>query len=209
MSSRKLPQPAMWAFYRKVRQSVADNEPWDRFARDILTASGSTLTNGGGNYFVLHKDVSELAEATVGHVPGHLGRVREVPQPPAGEVDAGRILGLRQPLQPRRAQERRPRGRSAGPVAPRRRGAPPPPRRADAAQAARRQAARRSTPRSIAATTSPTGSPRRTTRTSRRRSSIASGGTSWAAGWSRPRTTCASRTRRATPNCSTPWPTTS
>jgi hypothetical protein len=64
VSSRKLPQPAMWAFYRRVRQGVADNEPWDRFARDILTASGSTLTSGGGNYFVLHKDVSALAEAT-------------------------------------------------------------------------------------------------------------------------------------------------
>jgi hypothetical protein len=64
VSSRKLPQPAMWAFYRKIRQSVADNQPWDRFARDILTAGGSSLANGGGNYFVLHKDVSELAEAT-------------------------------------------------------------------------------------------------------------------------------------------------
>ncbi|MBM3982756.1 MAG: DUF1553 domain-containing protein [Planctomycetes bacterium] len=64
VSSRKLPQPAMWAFYRKLRQSVADNQPWDKFARDTLTANGSTLTNGAGNYFVLHKDVSELAEAT-------------------------------------------------------------------------------------------------------------------------------------------------
>jgi hypothetical protein len=64
VSSRKLPQSAMWAFYRKLRQSVADNQPWDQFVRDILTASGSSLTNGGGNYFVLHKDVSELAEAT-------------------------------------------------------------------------------------------------------------------------------------------------
>jgi hypothetical protein len=64
VSSRKLPQPAVWALYRKLRQSVADNQPWDRFARDIVTASGSTLTNGAGNYFVLHKDVSELAEAT-------------------------------------------------------------------------------------------------------------------------------------------------
>ena len=54
----------MWAFYRKVRQSVADNEPWNQFARDIVTASGSTIANGSGNYFVLHKDVSELAEAT-------------------------------------------------------------------------------------------------------------------------------------------------
>lgn len=64
VSSRKLPQPAMWAFYRAIRQSVADNEPWDRFARRILTATGSNFSNGGGNYFVLHKDVSELAEAT-------------------------------------------------------------------------------------------------------------------------------------------------
>lgn len=64
VSSRKLPQPAMWAFYRKVRQGVADNQPWDKFARDILTATGSTLTNGGGNFFVIHKDTAELAEST-------------------------------------------------------------------------------------------------------------------------------------------------
>lgn len=63
VSSRKLPQPAMWAFYRKVRQSVADDQPWDRFARDVLTATGSTLTNGGGNFFVIHKDTAELAES--------------------------------------------------------------------------------------------------------------------------------------------------
>jgi hypothetical protein len=64
VSGRKLPQPAMWAFYRAVRQAVADNRPWDKFARDVLTATGSTRTNGAGNYFVLHKDVSELAETT-------------------------------------------------------------------------------------------------------------------------------------------------
>jgi hypothetical protein len=64
VSSRRLQQPAMWAFYRSVRQSVADNQPWDRFARGIVTASGSTLTNGAGNFFVLHKDVSDLAEST-------------------------------------------------------------------------------------------------------------------------------------------------
>jgi hypothetical protein len=64
VSTRKLPQPAVWAFYQYIRQSVADNKPWDRFARDLLTASGSTLHNGAANYFVLHKDVSELTEAT-------------------------------------------------------------------------------------------------------------------------------------------------
>jgi hypothetical protein len=64
ISSRRLPQPAVWSFYRYVRQSVADNKPWDRFAREILTASGSTLENGAAVYFVLHKDVAELTEAT-------------------------------------------------------------------------------------------------------------------------------------------------
>lgn len=64
ISSRKLPQPAMRAFYQFVRQSVADNKPWDRFAREIITARGSNLTGGAANYFVLHKDVSDLTEST-------------------------------------------------------------------------------------------------------------------------------------------------
>jgi len=64
ISSRKLPQPAMRAFYQFVRQSVADNKPWDRFAREILTVKGSNLQHGAANYFVLHKDVSDLTEST-------------------------------------------------------------------------------------------------------------------------------------------------
>jgi hypothetical protein len=64
ISTHRLPQPAVWAFYQFVRQSVADNKPWDRFARDILTASGNSLQNGAANYFVLHKDVADLTEAT-------------------------------------------------------------------------------------------------------------------------------------------------
>jgi hypothetical protein len=63
VSTRKLPQPAMWAFYRSIRQAVADNTPWDRFARDLLLASGSSLHHGAGNFFVLHKDTAELTES--------------------------------------------------------------------------------------------------------------------------------------------------
>jgi len=54
----------MWAFYSSIRQSVADNKPWDRFARDIITVTGSNLENGEGNFFVLHKDIAELSEST-------------------------------------------------------------------------------------------------------------------------------------------------
>jgi hypothetical protein len=64
ISSRRLAQPAMRSFYQFVRQSVADNKPWDRFAREILTAQGSNLDNGAANYFVLHKEISDLTETT-------------------------------------------------------------------------------------------------------------------------------------------------
>jgi hypothetical protein len=64
ITTLRLPQPGVWSFYQYVRQSVADNKPWDRFAREILTASGSTLRNGAANYFVLHKDVTDLSEST-------------------------------------------------------------------------------------------------------------------------------------------------
>ncbi len=65
ITSRRLPQPAVWSFYQHMRQGVATNKPWDRFVREILTASGGSLQNGAANYFVLHKDVSDLTEATV------------------------------------------------------------------------------------------------------------------------------------------------
>ena len=54
----------MWSFYRFVRKSVAENRPWDAFARSVLTASGSTLQNGAANYFVLHRDPIDLTEST-------------------------------------------------------------------------------------------------------------------------------------------------
>jgi hypothetical protein len=64
VSTRKLPEPAVRAFHQFIRESVADNKPWDEFARDILTASGSNLENGAANYFVLHQDVADLSEST-------------------------------------------------------------------------------------------------------------------------------------------------
>jgi hypothetical protein len=64
VSTRKLPQPEMWAFYQFIRAGVADNKPWNQFAREVLTASGNTLQKGAANYFVLHQDVTDLTEAT-------------------------------------------------------------------------------------------------------------------------------------------------
>jgi hypothetical protein len=62
VSSRNLPSNAMWAYYSWIRASVAANKPWDRMAREILTASGNTLSNGAANYYVLHKNPIALSE---------------------------------------------------------------------------------------------------------------------------------------------------
>ena len=64
VSTRKLSQQSMLGFHRQVRSAVADNLGWDQLARDILTANGSTLSRGGGAYFVQRKDVSDLTEST-------------------------------------------------------------------------------------------------------------------------------------------------
>ena len=63
VSSKKLPAPAMWSFYGAIRRSVADNLPWDRFARAIVTAKGDSQSNGLANYFVLHRDPIDLTES--------------------------------------------------------------------------------------------------------------------------------------------------
>jgi hypothetical protein len=64
VSTNRLPAPAMWSFYRFVRRSVAENMPWDRFARAIVTARGSNLDNGAASYFVLHRDPIDLTESS-------------------------------------------------------------------------------------------------------------------------------------------------
>ena len=62
VSSRNLPSNAMWSYYNWIRASVEANTPWDRMAREILTASGNTLSNGAANYYVLHKNPIALTE---------------------------------------------------------------------------------------------------------------------------------------------------
>jgi hypothetical protein len=62
VSSKSLQSNAMWAYHNWIRESVAANKPWDRMAREILTASGNTLTNGAANYYVLHKNPIDVTE---------------------------------------------------------------------------------------------------------------------------------------------------
>lgn len=58
----KLMPQAMWSYYHWIRRHVAANTPWDAFVRDLLTATGSTLEHGGGNFFILNDEPTKCAE---------------------------------------------------------------------------------------------------------------------------------------------------
>lgn len=62
VSSRRLRPTAMWAFYNWIHDSVKADKPWNQFAREIFTSTGSTRQNGALNYFQLHKDPIDLTE---------------------------------------------------------------------------------------------------------------------------------------------------
>ena len=62
IDGRKLRPEAVKAYYDWIRQRVADNLPWDRFVREILTATGNTVDHGATNFYVLHQDPESLSE---------------------------------------------------------------------------------------------------------------------------------------------------
>lgn len=62
VTGSKLRPGAVKAYYDWVRDRVADNTPWNRFVRDLLTARGSSLENGATNFFAVHQDPESMAE---------------------------------------------------------------------------------------------------------------------------------------------------
>jgi len=49
-------------YYRWVERSLRENKPYDQFAMELLTASGSTLSNPAGNFYRTAKDMSDCVE---------------------------------------------------------------------------------------------------------------------------------------------------
>ncbi len=64
LSGERLRPQALKAFYSWIREHVANNSPWDQFAREIMLARGSTFENGAANFYALHQDPLDMAETT-------------------------------------------------------------------------------------------------------------------------------------------------
>src|SRR5205823_3661309 len=61
-SSKTLGEKSMWAYREWIRESVAQNKPYDQFARELITAQGSSLTAPAVNYFRTLKETGKITE---------------------------------------------------------------------------------------------------------------------------------------------------
>ncbi|MGH9452274.1 MAG: DUF1549 domain-containing protein [Terriglobia bacterium] len=62
VTSNRLSYPEMWSYYNWIHASVAADQPWDQFVKEIVTASGNTLQNGAANYWVIHRNPIDISE---------------------------------------------------------------------------------------------------------------------------------------------------
>lgn len=54
----------MWSFTNWIRAQLRENRPIDQFVRELVTAQGSTYTNGPSNYYRVVSGAQDLAETT-------------------------------------------------------------------------------------------------------------------------------------------------
>lgn len=59
-----LQEKGMWSFHNWVRAQLRDNKPVDEFVRDIITAEGSTFTDGPVNYYQIGRTPDDWGETT-------------------------------------------------------------------------------------------------------------------------------------------------
>jgi hypothetical protein len=55
-NSKTLGEKGVWVYREWIRQAVAQNKPYDQFARELITAQGSSLSNPAVNYYRTLKD---------------------------------------------------------------------------------------------------------------------------------------------------------
>src|SRR5262249_50205382 len=64
-SNRKyMSDRGMWAFREWLRQSIAENKPYDQLVRELLTAKGSSTRNPPANFFLATRDAKHAMETT-------------------------------------------------------------------------------------------------------------------------------------------------
>jgi hypothetical protein len=63
-NSAAIGEQGMWALHNWLKESFRQNKPWDKIVRELVTAKGSTFSNGPANYFKIANNPQDLTEAT-------------------------------------------------------------------------------------------------------------------------------------------------
>jgi hypothetical protein len=63
-NSAAIGEQGMWALHNWLKESFRQNKPFDKLVRELVTAKGSTFSNGPANYFRIANNPQELTEAT-------------------------------------------------------------------------------------------------------------------------------------------------
>jgi hypothetical protein len=63
-NSAQIGEQGMWALHNWLTDTFRQNMPWDRMVRELVTAKGSTFSNGPANYFRIASNPQDLTEAT-------------------------------------------------------------------------------------------------------------------------------------------------
>jgi hypothetical protein len=63
-NSAAIGEQGMWALHNWITASFRENKLFDRFVRELITARGSTFSNGPANYFRIANNPQDLTEAT-------------------------------------------------------------------------------------------------------------------------------------------------
>jgi hypothetical protein len=61
-NEKSLGEKAVWAYREWIRQSVAQNKPYDQFVREIIDAEGSSLDDPAVNYYRSLKETGKMTE---------------------------------------------------------------------------------------------------------------------------------------------------
>ncbi|OYW31490.1 MAG: hypothetical protein B7Z51_05110, partial [Methyloversatilis sp. 12-65-5] len=63
LSNRKfIKEQGVWAFRNWIRQSLAENKPYDQFVFELMTSSGNTLEHPAANYYRIAREPREVME---------------------------------------------------------------------------------------------------------------------------------------------------
>lgn len=57
-------EQAMWSMHNWLKEAFRTNRTFDRVVRELVTAKGSTYSNGPANYFRIFRNATELTEST-------------------------------------------------------------------------------------------------------------------------------------------------